>query len=157
MVLLATSPRRLGRAGHVELLLLLGNVGQDRTQALVLDNRSLVHLRTLVEGAVGQIDAVMPDRQSSVGIINYRNPFARQRPCNPGWLKNKQHLVILQRQVHRDRALFLPGKGIVEVVMSGQRTVNIAILERRLGKARVVVIDEQRQERVASRDAVDAA
>src|SRR5258706_11978727 len=31
MVLLATSPRCLGRTGHVELLLLLGNVGQDRT------------------------------------------------------------------------------------------------------------------------------
>ena len=53
MVLLATSPRRLGRAGHVELLLLLGDVGQDRAQALVLDNRCLVHLRPFVEGAVG--------------------------------------------------------------------------------------------------------
>ena len=41
MVLLATSARRLGRTGHVELLLLLGNVGQDRTQALVLDDRGL--------------------------------------------------------------------------------------------------------------------
>ena len=48
-----TPARCLGRAGHVELLLLLGNVGQDRTKALVLDNRSLVHL---VEGAVGQVD-----------------------------------------------------------------------------------------------------
>ena len=28
VVLLATSPRRLGRTGHVELLLLLGDVGQ---------------------------------------------------------------------------------------------------------------------------------
>src|SRR4029453_3356357 len=53
MVLLATSPRRLGRAGHVQLLLLLGDVGQDRTQSLVLDDRGLVHLRPLVEGAVG--------------------------------------------------------------------------------------------------------
>ena len=53
VVLLATSPRRLGRTGHVELLLLLGDVGQDRTQALVLDNRGRVHLWPLVEGAVG--------------------------------------------------------------------------------------------------------
>jgi hypothetical protein len=44
-------PRRLGRAGHVELLLLLGDVGQDRTQALILDDRGLVDLRPFVEGA----------------------------------------------------------------------------------------------------------
>jgi hypothetical protein len=31
------------------------------------------------------------------------------------------------------RALFLPGKGIVEIVMSGQRTVNIPFVEGRLG------------------------
>jgi hypothetical protein len=53
MILLAASPRRLGRTGHVELLLLLGDIGQDRAQALVLDNRCLIHLRPLVEGAVG--------------------------------------------------------------------------------------------------------
>jgi len=34
MILLATSPRGLGRTGHVELLLLLGDVGQDRAEAL---------------------------------------------------------------------------------------------------------------------------
>ena len=34
LILLATSPRRLGRTGHVELLLLLGDVGQDRAEAL---------------------------------------------------------------------------------------------------------------------------
>jgi hypothetical protein len=33
--------------------------------------------------------------------------------------------------------------------MSGPRTVNIAIPKRRLGKARVVGIDERRQERAA--------
>jgi len=51
MVLLAAPPRRLGRAGHVELFLLLGDVGQDRTQAFILDDRGLVDLRPLVEGA----------------------------------------------------------------------------------------------------------
>ena len=54
MVLLATSPRRLGRAGHVELLLLLGDISQDRAQALVLDNRCLVHLWPFVEGAIAK-------------------------------------------------------------------------------------------------------
>src|SRR6266404_1005219 len=93
MILLATSPRRLGRAGHVELLLLLGDVGQDRAQALVLDNRGLVDLRPFVEGAIREIDPIVPDRQSPVGVVNHRDSLARQRPRNPGWLQDKQHLV----------------------------------------------------------------
>ena len=68
VVLLATPARCLGRSGHVEFLLLLGNVGQDRTETLVLDNRSLVDLLPLVEGAVGQIDAVVPNRQSPIRV-----------------------------------------------------------------------------------------
>src|SRR5258707_5419023 len=80
MVLLAAPARRLGRAGQVELLLLLGDVGQDRAQALVLDNRCLVHLWPFVEGAIGQIDAVVSDRQSPVGVVNHRDPLrARDR------------------------------------------------------------------------------
>src|SRR5260370_32630643 len=59
MILLATSPRRLGRAGQVELLLLLADVGQDRAQPLVLDNRCLVHLRPFVERALAQIDPIV--------------------------------------------------------------------------------------------------
>ena len=78
MVLLATSPRRLGRAGHVEFLLLLGDVGQDRTQALVLDDRGLVDLRPFVEGAIREIDPFVPEREPPVGVINHRDPLARQ-------------------------------------------------------------------------------
>jgi hypothetical protein len=53
VVLLASSPRRPGRTGHVELLLLLGDIGQDRPQSFVLDDGGLVDLRALVESAVG--------------------------------------------------------------------------------------------------------
>jgi hypothetical protein len=34
--------------------LLLGDVGQDWSQALVLDNRGLVHLRPFVKGAINR-------------------------------------------------------------------------------------------------------
>jgi hypothetical protein len=78
MILLATSSRRLGRAGHVEFLLLLGDVGQDRAQALVLDNGCLVDLRPFVEGAIGEIDPFVPEREPSVGVVNHRDPLARQ-------------------------------------------------------------------------------
>ena len=53
-VVVLTAPARcFGRAGHVELLLLFGNMGQDRTKSFVLDNRRLVDLRPFVESTVG--------------------------------------------------------------------------------------------------------
>ena len=55
------------------------------------------------------------------------------------------------------RALVLAGKDIVEIVMPGERTVNIAILKGRLGKARVVVIDERTARTPISHDFVDTA
>jgi hypothetical protein len=58
VVLLATSLRRLGRTRHVELLLLLGDIGQDGAQVLVLDKRGLVYLQPFVEGAVGRSTAL---------------------------------------------------------------------------------------------------
>ena len=79
------------------------------------------------------------------------------RPRDRGRLENEQHLVVLQGQVHRERPLFLPGKGIVEIVMPGQRTVNVTIVEGRLGKTRVVLLHECRQERITGRDGIDAA
>jgi hypothetical protein len=66
---------------------------------------------------------------SAVGIVNHRDPLPRQRSCDPGRLKDKQDLVVLQRQVHRDRAFFLPGKGIVGVVVpDDQRAVDVTII-----------------------------
>src|SRR5262245_8456571 len=47
VIALATSPRCLGRPRHVQLLLLLGDVGKHRTKALVLDDGSLIDLRPL--------------------------------------------------------------------------------------------------------------
>src|SRR5262245_23505210 len=52
VIALATSPRCLGRPRHVQLLLLLGDVGKHRTKALVLDDGSLIDLRPLVEGPI---------------------------------------------------------------------------------------------------------
>jgi hypothetical protein len=52
VIALATSPRCLGRPRHVQLLLLLGDVGKHRTKALVLDDVSLIDLRPLVEGPI---------------------------------------------------------------------------------------------------------
>jgi hypothetical protein len=63
----------------------------------------------------------------------------------------------LQRQVHRDGAFFLPGKGIVKIVMSDdQSAVDVTILEGSLGKAGVILLHERRQERIAGRNRIDA-
>src|SRR4029453_8800318 len=57
----------LGRPRHVQLLLLLGDVGKHRTKALVLDDGSLIDLRPLVEGFIREVHAIVPDRKSAIG------------------------------------------------------------------------------------------
>lgn len=144
-------PRRRGALadGHVEMLLLFDNVGQNRTETFVLNNRSLVDLRALVEGAVGQIEAVVPDGQPPVGIIDHRDPLARQRPRDRVRFQHEHDLVVLQCQIDRHRTLFLPGEGIVEIVMVGKRTMDITIIEWRLGKARIIRLHEDGQKCIA--------
>ena len=66
-VSLTTSPRSALAAVHVQLFLALSDVGQHRTEPLVLDNGCLVDPLQPVKGAVGQVDAVMADRQTTGG------------------------------------------------------------------------------------------
>jgi hypothetical protein len=53
-----------------------GNVGQNRTEPFVLNDRRLIH-RPPIKRPIRQIDVVMPDRQPAIGIID--QPLARQR------------------------------------------------------------------------------
>ena len=65
------------------------------------------------------------------------------------WLQDKHYLVILQGQRLGEGALLLPGKGVVEIVAGAQRPVQILVVGRRFGKARVVVSHEGREQGVA--------
>src|SRR5215218_5347541 len=78
-VSLTTSPRSALAAVHVQLFLALSDVGQHRTEPLVLDNGCLVDPLQPVKGAVGQVDAVMADRQTTIGVVENGHPLARQR------------------------------------------------------------------------------
>src|SRR5262245_61120814 len=86
------SPRCLGRPRHVQLLLLLGDVGKHRTKALVLDDGSLIDLRPLVEGPIREVHAIVPDRKSAIRIIEDHDPLAGQGSCDLVRLQDKQHL-----------------------------------------------------------------
>ena len=119
MIALATPPRCLGRPRHVQLLLFLGNVGEHWAEAFILNDGSLIDLRPLVEGPIGQVHAIVPDRKSAVWIIKDHNPLACQRSCDLIRLQDEQHLVVLQRQIFGDCAIFLPGKGVIEIVITG--------------------------------------
>ena len=68
MIALATPPRCLGRPRHVQLLLFLGNVGEYWTEAFILNDGSLIDLRPLVEGPIGQVHAIVPGR---TGVTEY--------------------------------------------------------------------------------------
>src|SRR5262245_37972849 len=149
VIALATSPRCLGRPRHGQLLLLLGDVGKHRTKALVLDDGSLIDLRPLVEGPIREVHAIVPDRKSAIRIIEDHDPLAGQGSCDLVRLQDKQHLVVLQRQIFGDRAILLPGKGVIEIVIASERTMEVPLIKRRLGEAGIVVCHERRQERIA--------
>src|SRR5687767_10003268 len=56
---LATPPRGAIAPAHVEVLLPLRNIGQNRTQALVLDHRRLIDPLAPVKDPVGQREALV--------------------------------------------------------------------------------------------------
>src|ERR1700726_1394639 len=122
---------------------------QYRAQPLVVGNRSLVDLLDFIEGPIGEFDAVVTDRQPAVGVVHDGHPLTDRRFCLIAWLKDEEHLVILQGQRPRQGTLLLPGKGIVEIVAGAHRPVRILAIRRRLGKARIVVSDECREQGVA--------
>src|SRR3954463_6977354 len=148
-----TAPaRRLLAPPQVALLLPLGDVGQNRPQPLVLHHRRLVHPLALVKGPIGKLQALVLDRKSTVGIVEHRDALTGEGPCDVVWLKDEQHVVILQRQAVGDRALLLPGERLVNLVMLAQKPVQILVRARLLGEAAIVVLHERRQELVASLD-----
>jgi hypothetical protein len=61
-VSLTASPWGSLAAGHVQLFLPLGDVGQHRPQPLVLDNGGLIDLLQPIKGSIGQVNAVVADR-----------------------------------------------------------------------------------------------
>src|SRR3954468_10703464 len=100
-VSLTTPPWGSRAAVHIQLFLALGDVGQHRTEPLVLDNGRLVDLLQPVKGAVGQVDAVMADRQTPIGVVENGHPLARQGPADRVRLKEEQDLVVLECHVER--------------------------------------------------------
>src|SRR5438477_11059135 len=83
----------------------------------------------------GQVHAIVPDRKSAIWIIEDHNPLAGQRSRDLIRLQDEQHPVVLQRQVFGDRAILLPSKGVIEIVIAGQGTMQVSLLERRFGEA----------------------
>src|SRR5271170_6893216 len=59
--------------------LLLADEGERGAKLFVLDDRPLVDLLDLVEGAVGEVDPTVADRQAAVGIVHHGEPLADRR------------------------------------------------------------------------------
>src|SRR5271168_5023033 len=53
--------------------LLLADEGERGAEPLVLDNRRLRDMAQRVEGAVGELDTVVADRQPAVGVVDHRH------------------------------------------------------------------------------------
>src|SRR6516162_3282092 len=122
---------------------------QNCPQLLVVSDRTLVDLANLVEGAVGEFDPVMADRKSAVGVVEDGHVFAARRLGRLARLDDENHFVVLQCQRLGETALLLPGKSVLQIVTGAQRPVQVLLIRRRLGKARIVIGHERRQQGVS--------
>ena len=78
---------------------------QRLAEPLVLDDGALVDAADLVEGAVGQRQALVADLHPPVGEVVDRDPLAGQVAGQIAGLEEEQHPVVLQSQRVGDRAL----------------------------------------------------
>ena len=94
------APARCFRAAPLRSAakLLLADEGERSAEPFVLDNRALVNLLDCIEGPVGKFDALVADRQATVGIIDDGDPLADCRLRLFARLQDEQDLVVLQRQ-----------------------------------------------------------
>src|SRR6266436_3554514 len=97
-------------------LLLITDHRQQRSQPLVVGDRTLVDLSDLVEGTIGQLDTPIADRQPAVGVIDDGYALADRRLGLLARLHDEEHLVVLQGQRLRKGALLLPGKRVLQIV-----------------------------------------
>src|SRR3954447_12073414 len=103
-----------------------------------------------------KLQALVLDRKSTVGIVEHRDALAGEGPCDRVRLEDEQHVVILQRQAVRDRAVLLPGKRLIELVVLAHRPVQVLVRARLLANAPMVVPHERRRALVACFDRRDA-
>src|SRR3954447_4759512 len=73
----ASAWRSLGPA-HIEFLLPLGDIGQHRPEPLVLHDRRLIDPLALVEHPIGQLTALVFDRQTPIRIVADHHTLTRQ-------------------------------------------------------------------------------
>src|SRR3954454_865037 len=116
-IALIASARCLFAAGFGPGNLLLADKGDQGAAPLVLNNLGLRDLPQLVEGAVSQLNTFVADRQPAIRIIEHAHPLADRCLGLIGRRENENYLVVLQGQRPRERALFLPGKGILETIV----------------------------------------
>jgi hypothetical protein len=81
--------------------------------------RDAIERVTIVKGQIEirLSEAVASDEQDRV--VTMRHALFGEGDGDLVRLEDEQHLVVLQRQIVRDRTLFSPGEGIVEVVVLG--------------------------------------
>lgn len=71
----------------------------------------------------------MLDHKPPIRIVEHHHALAREGAGDFVRLQDEQHLVILQRQTLRYRALFLPGEGILNIIVLGQRPMHVLLVK----------------------------
>jgi hypothetical protein len=95
---------------------------------------------------IGQCAPAIADLEPPIRVVEHRDPVSCQAAGELGGLEQEQHLVVLQGQVTRDRAVLLPGERGIHVSPSRHLPMQILRTAGWLGKTPVVVRQELRED-----------
>src|SRR3979411_122180 len=120
------------------LVLLLLDPGQHFDETLVLDDGRVADALQMVEDGVGQGQSLPADLQPAIGKVIDVDYLAGQcRRCLIG-TQHELHGVVIYYQMSRDRTLFAPAQGVVEIVGYCARPMQVPLARWRLGKTGIV-------------------
>jgi hypothetical protein len=82
--------------------------------------------------------------------------FACQAERNIVRLEDENDPIVLDREIMRDRPLLLPSEASIQVIVAGQRAMQILVEPGRLAEAEIVIVPKAAQEGVRRLDVADA-
>lgn len=128
---------------------------KDGVEVFVVDHGCLVHPTHLVEDSIGQHLTLVLDLEAAVRVLAHVHFLARQPLSDRRRLQDEHRLVVVQREGAGDGALLVPYHLGFEVLVDGQRPMQIARVERRLGEPLVVLRHVRGEGGVGLVDGVD--
>jgi hypothetical protein len=137
-----------GQADYIALSLGQLNRCEDRPETFVLHDLAWVDVRILVEGRVGKLPPVAVDLDPTVLPLANADFSSSEAESLRGGRDEIRDSPEVHHQVARQRALFVPGEDLVEVLIT-DGPVGIVRVARNSAEATVEILHERGGERIA--------